>query len=216
MARDCFSSKILTRPVNVYKTEKYFNEKEQEVPAPEVNDQGDFPLNITKTDFSIDVVCSDYLTGGANNWFYGIWQNQEADLSFKNLERFYEAASEKDKIKNTKADAAAFEDQGSKYVYYSLPAENKIENGKWLTHCKYYLNLEKALTGAVFTDQENNSYMPFILGNILHSERAGGNTFYEIEGIKIRNGSADENKFKLQWIRGFYIVGNTELGCSIF
>lgn len=28
--------------------------------------------------------------------------------------------------------------------------------------------------------------------------------------------SAKENNFKLQWIRGFYIVGNTEYGCSIF
>ena len=161
---------------------------------------------------SISVENDEFLYGGHHNWFYGIWKGSLSDIAFskKKLEEFNEASNginseadfkEKENSIPTELSEKEKKDQSDETtVHFYLPQkQNETEITKDIGRLKnaaipYDVNLADSLMGTVSMNSEvkktpegrktvTDYYMPFISGNIIHADRAGGISYYKIEGL---------------------------------
>lgn len=162
----------------------------------------------------------EFLYGGNNGWFYGIWKSvwqedmngvfrEKHPFSVKGLRSLVTEAEgmNEDEFNEAKANKKAQNVDDPKRsvsetdVHFSLP-ETK-ENSYQVKELKdlknnavsYHVDFEKSLLGIVAVTTKlvkddkgkktpvTEYYMPFIYGDVIHADRAGGNTYYEIEGI---------------------------------
>ena len=178
----------------------------------------------------IKVGNKEFLYGGNNSWYYGIWKGNLEDKPFseKNLLKFKENSqdiSEEDFEQLKQNSNINTENQPQKVeekVFFYLPQiKNDSEIVKDVGNLKnsglsYSVDLENALLGTVSVNTEiqktsagkiyvSQYYMPFIKGNIIHCDRVGGNSFYKIEGIK--KVSVQNSTFLMPTIRKTYTTG---------
>ena len=161
-------------------------------------------------DAVIQVERQEKLFAGNSNWFFGIWINGKTAFNGKSIESIFAAKDhtkydyDKEELKNmTEEDAALKKGTNEEQPFY-LPVFNTVISDSEIYPVKkeYAANksdVENALIGQVSMssqreeDEEGNYimvtqyYFPFIQGDYIHASRVGGNTFYNIEGIKGSN-----------------------------
>ncbi len=158
-------------------------------------------------DAVIQVERQEKLFAGNSNWFFGIWINGKTAFNGKSIESIFAPKDhtkydyDKEKLKDmSKEDAALKKGTNEEQPFY-LPVFNTVISDSEIYPVKkeYATNkndVENALIGQVSMssqreeDEEGNYimvtqyYFPFIQGDYIHAGRIGGNTFYNIEGIK--------------------------------
>jgi len=189
----------------------------------------------------IEVGTEEFLYGGINSWYYGIWKGNLNDNKFseQKLEQFNdiinisneEELTEEEKEKKIKEIEAKIlktpiqENQEEKIFFY-LPQikENYDYIGNDVNFrdasTDYYIDYTKALLGNVskISKIEKSEtgrkpidyyYMPFICGNIIHVDRAGGDSYYNIEGLNIEKAPdvSNNNYLTLPIIRKTHTEG---------
>ena len=190
-----FSAKNLNNEKIIYSYEK------------EISEDGGSKAQTEKIRVSND----EFLYGGENNWSYGIWKGSLSEIAFskKKLREFEKSKesikSEQDfeskaNLDSTKIDANQKANQPKDIIHFYLPgkqSENDIS--KDIADFKnaaisYDVDLSKSLLGTISMNSEvrktregrqnvTEYYMPFIFGDIIHTDRAGGISYYKIEGI---------------------------------
>ncbi|MGN0756120.1 toxin TcdB middle/N-terminal domain-containing protein [Treponema sp.] len=158
-------------------------------------------------DAVIQVERQEKLFAGNSNWFFGIWINGKTAFNGKNIESIFAAKDhtkydyDKEKLKDmSKEDAAEKKGTNEEQPFYLPVFNTEISDSEIYPVKKEYAanknDVENALIGQVSMsslreeDEEGNYimvtqyYFPFIQGDYIHAGRVGGNTFYNIEGIK--------------------------------
>ena len=167
--------------------------------------------DIVEGDASVIIKNDEFLYGGRNNWFYGIWKGALCDVPFSEdkLREFRkdenisesEFNDKKQQISSTKsyADTTQKSDEND-VIHFYLP-KTGVESAKLSEleaikddSVSYSVNYNASLCGtvSVYSEavREGNSrtvkktyYMPFISGNTIHTNRIGGISYYSIEGL---------------------------------
>ena len=155
----------------------------------------------------IQVERQEKLFAGNSNWFFGIWINGKTAFNGKSIESNFAAKDhtkydyDKEKLKEMEKEEAASKKGTNEEQPFYLPVFNTVISDSEIYPVKkeYATNksdVENALIGQVSMssqreeDEEGNYimvtqyYFPFIQGDYIHAGRIGGNTFYNIEGIK--------------------------------
>ncbi len=172
-------------------------------------------------EIEVSVVTNELLYGGKNNWFYGIWKDSlrnnpfstdEFNFSVKESDDLSNNINSKQKeIESTLSDSEneinnVFLDDKSQLSFYKPTklidniygkSNNSIKN----PNVTYDVNYSNSLIGNIAANNDMNSnsdgsvvyYTPFISGDIIHCDRAGGNSFYEIEGLSKSDGENEES-----------------------
>ena len=158
-------------------------------------------------DVVIQVERQEKLFAGNSNWFFGIWINGKTAFNGKNIESIFATKDHtkydynKEKLKEMDAEAAVSKKGTNEEQPFYLPVFNTVVSDSEIYPVKkeYATNkndVENSLIGQVSMsslreeDEEGNYimvtqyYFPFIQGDYIHASRIGGNTFYNIEGIK--------------------------------
>ncbi|MDY5886073.1 MAG: hypothetical protein SPJ44_07180, partial [Treponema sp.] len=158
-------------------------------------------------DAVIQVERQEKLFAGNSNWFFGIWINGKTAFNGKSIESIFAAKDhtkydyDKEKLKDMSKEEAALKKGTNEEQPFYLPVFNTVISDSEIYPVKkeYATNksdVENALIGQVSMssqreeDEEGNYimvtqyYFPFIQGDYIHAGRIGGNTFYNIEGIK--------------------------------
>ena len=158
-------------------------------------------------DAVIQVERQEKLFAGNSNWFFGIWINGKTAFNGKSIESIFAAKDhtkydyDKEKLKDMSKEEAALKKGTNEEQPFYLPVFNTVISDFEIYPVKkeYAANkndVENALIGQVSMssqreeDEEGNYimvtqyYFPFIQGDYIHAGRVGGNTFYNIEGIK--------------------------------
>ena len=158
-------------------------------------------------DVVIQVERQEKLYPGESNWFFGIWINSNKAFTGKYMEELLSSRNhekkdyDEDKLKNMSEKEASEKKGKNEEQPFYLPVFNtEISDSEIYPIRKEYAtnknDLENALIGQVSMsslreeDEEGNYimvtqyYFPFIQGDFIHAGRVGGNTFYNIEGIK--------------------------------
>ena len=159
----------------------------------------------------IKIQNDEFLYGGKDGWFYGIWKGSLADVPFSRraLQEYKKSIdginseedfnSRKDSVPTEISDKQK-ERKAADSVHFYLPQKqdecglardnNEFRNAS----VPYYVDYAESLLGtvAMYSEAGKTSagretrtgyYMPFIFGNIIHADRAGGISYYKIEGL---------------------------------
>lgn len=191
-----------TITVNVNDPKIVFNDVKEFI------NENDFILD-DKVEVSISN--DEILYGGEKNWFYGIWKGNlnnnlfdeaKIKLSLNNKNSFNkdEIKKKKESITFTnkeedskKIASVKIEDENSYYTPVKL--DDTIYGIDKDTYknpdVEYSVDYSKALVGNISVCKENVEsagdtncyYTPFITVDIIHCDRAGGNSYYKIEGL---------------------------------
>ena len=175
-------------------------------------------ITVTETD-EIVVANDEFLYGGKNNWFYGIWKGESFNIAFsqKTLRGFDKASEDikskedfeekKNSIPSEISDKEKNDHKDESAVYFYLPQkQSEIEITKDIAKLKnaaifYNIDLSKSLLGTVSMNSEiiktsndrktvTEYYMPFISADTIHVDRAGGISYYKVEGLKEETNSS--------------------------
>ena len=159
----------------------------------------------------IKIQSDEFLYGGKNGWFYGIWKGSLADVPFsgKRLKEYKSSMeginSEEDfnSRKNsvpTEISERQKEQKAADSVHFYLPQRQdecefaRNASGFRNASVPYTVDYSESLLGtvAMYSEARKTSagretatgyYMPFIFGNIIHADRAGGISYYKVEGL---------------------------------
>ena len=159
----------------------------------------------------IKIQSDEFLYGGKDGWFYGIWKGSLADVPFsgKRLKEYKSSMeginSEEDfnSRKNsvpTEISERQKEQKAADSVHFYLPQRQdecefaRNASGFRNASVPYNVDYSKSLLGTVAMYSEvrktaegrktvTDYYMPFIFGNIIHTDRAGGISYYKVEGL---------------------------------
>ena len=159
----------------------------------------------------IKIQSDEFLYGGKDGWFYGIWKGSLADVPFsgKRLKEYKSSMeginSEEDfnSRKNsvpTEISERQKEQKAADSVHFYLPQKQdecalaRNVSGFRNAAVPYTVDYSESLLGtvAMYSEARKTSagrelatgyYMPFIFGNIIHADRAGGVSYYKIEGL---------------------------------
>ena len=159
----------------------------------------------------IKIQNDEFLYGGKDGWFYGIWKGSLADVPFskrtlqeykKSVENINSEAdfnSKKDSVPAEISDKQK-EQKKADDIHFYLPQRqdgcglarnnNEFRNAS----VPYSVDYSASLMGtvAMYSEARKTSegrktvtdyYMPFIYGNIIHADRAGGISYYKVEGL---------------------------------
>ena len=156
----------------------------------------------------------EFLYGGVNSWYYGIWKGSLADvpftedklLEFKKDVGTFESKEAFEEKKNSVPQTISEDDKKQKKedtVHFYMPqkiSESAYPNGidKSLVSSLSdgsEVDLNKSLIGIVATYTEikkvngvkqsvDEYFIPYIFGDVIHADRAGGKSYYKIEGLK--------------------------------
>ena len=159
---------------------------------------------------SVVISNDEFLYGGRHNWFYGIWKGDLRDIpfsedtlrEFKNVENISEDEfnAKRNSVGQVKTDETATKSSYDETVHFYLPMSGtKSAEFSELEVLKndsvaYAVDYSISLCGtiAVYSEIKKSGdskevkksyYMPFISGNIIHADRAGGISYYNIEGL---------------------------------
>ena len=188
-------------------------------------------------DAVIQVERQEKLFAGNSNWFFGIWINDKTAFNGKNIESIFATKDHtkydynKEKLKEMDAEAAVSKKGTNEEQPFYLPVFNTVVSDSEIYPVKkeYATNkndVENSLIGQVSMssqreeDEEGNYimvtqyYFPFIQGDYIHASRIGGNTFYNIEGIK--SSDSKSSSFVFPNVRMARNEGNdTTFGVSV-
>ncbi|WP_276778815.1 toxin TcdB middle/N-terminal domain-containing protein [Treponema succinifaciens] len=159
----------------------------------------------------IKIQSDEFLYGGKDGWFYGIWKGSLADVPFsgKRLKEYKSSMeginSEEDfnSRKNsvpTEISERQKEQKAADSVHFYLPQRQdecefaRNASGFRNASVPYTVDYSESLLGtvAMYSEARKTSagretatgyYMPFIFGNIIHADRAGGISYYKVEGL---------------------------------
>ena len=159
----------------------------------------------------IKIQSDEFLYGGKDGWFYGIWKGSLADVPFsgKRLKEYKSSMeginSEEDfnSRKNsvpTEISERQKEQKAADSVHFYLPQrQDECEFARNVSGFRnaavpYTVDYSESLLGtvAIYSEARKTSagretctgyYMPFIFGNIIHADRAGGISYYKVEGL---------------------------------
>ena len=187
---------------------------------------------MTEEDSSVIISNDEFLYGGRRNWFYGIWKGALCDIPFSEarLREFKEEENisesefnaKKEQVGQVKTDESATKDSYKETIHFYLPMTGlKSAEFSELDTLKndsvsYPVNYDASLCGTVSayseTVKSGNSrtvkktyYMPFISGNIIHADRMGGISYYNIEGLHTTRMTG--NSFAVPSIRRTFTTG---------
>ena len=159
----------------------------------------------------IKIQNDEFLYGGKDNWFYGIWKGSLEDIPFskqtlqeykKSIEGINSTAdfdSKKASVPTEISDKQK-EQKTADNIHFYLPqkkdeCEFSRNNSEFRNAAiPYNVDYSDSLLGTVATYSEvrktaegrktvTDYYMPFIFGNIIHTDRAGGISYYKVEGL---------------------------------
>lgn len=160
----------------------------------------------------IKIQNDEFLYGGKDNWFHGIWKGSLSDVPFsekvlqeykKSIEGINSEAdfnSRKDSVPTEISDTQK-EQKKTDSIHFYLPqkqdeCEFSRDNNEFRNAAiPYNVDYSKSLLGTVAPYSEvrktsegretvTDYYMPFIFGNIIHADRAGGISYYKVEGLR--------------------------------
>ena len=205
----CEKSKTLKTKWNSEKDFSNINQNTNKLVA-SVEKQEQIENEILTIEEEITITNKEILYGGYNSWYYGIWKgslqsnqfSKDALYSFMNGVDGINSEEDFNNLKNNQKieenptspktdDVSFYLPQTQKQTEIVKDVENLQNSG-----IDYSVNFEDALIGSVANSSkksqngsgyENCYYMPFISGNIIHADRAGGNAYYEIEGLFIKS-----------------------------
>ena len=169
-------------------------------------------------DVVIQVERQEKLFAGNSNWFFGIWINGKTAFNGKNIESIFATKDhtkydyEKENLKEMEKEEAASKKGTNEEQPFYLPVFNTVVSDSEIYPIRkeYATNksdVENSLIGQVSMsslreeDEEGNYimvtqyYFPFIQNDYIHAGRIGGNTFYNIEGIKGSSSNASNFVF---------------------
>ena len=159
----------------------------------------------------IKVHNDEFLYGGKGNWFYGIWKGSLDDVPFSG-KRLREHESSVEGINSeedfsSRKDSVPAEISGNQKeqrkaddIHFYLPQRQdecglaRNASGFRNASVPYSVDYSASLMGtvAMYSEVRKTSagrelatgyYMPFIYGNIIHADRAGGISYYKVEGL---------------------------------
>ena len=159
----------------------------------------------------IKIQSDEFLYGGKDGWFYGIWKGSldDAPFSGKRLrehESSAEGISSEEDFSSRKNSVPAEisgkqkEQKAADSVHFYLPQRQdecelaRNASGFRNASVPYSVDYPESLMGtvAMYSEARKTSagrelstsyYMPFVFGNIIHADRAGGVSYYKIEGL---------------------------------
>ena len=169
---------------------------------------------------SVCINSDEFLYGGINHWFYGIWKStwtedengnitEDKPFSGPLLRSFMaktDGIKDENDFKKKKPDTKKQNvtnpehDESETDVNFYLPARQDdssqvagVENLK-NKDISYPVSFKEALLGTVSVNtilvKESEKkvpvseyFMPFIIGDTIHADRAGGNAYYDVEGL---------------------------------
>ncbi|MCL1812607.1 MAG: hypothetical protein FWG29_03705, partial [Treponema sp.] len=137
----------------------------------------------------------ELLPGGVRQWYYGIWFKGQEASALHNAEPFSEAKLYREWIRARSITQEELRTESAQPPLYALiqPAY-QLEDGTWSIEFDYEtgqaLNGEHVLVGPVSLAKVGNIqtlwvfYAPWIAGDLIHTNRIGGNAYNEIRGMK--------------------------------
>ncbi|MGN0756123.1 hypothetical protein, partial [Treponema sp.] len=159
----------------------------------------------------IKIQNDEILYGGNGNWFYGIWKGSLSDIPFsketlqeykKSIEGINSTADFDSKKASVPTEISDKQKEQKKTddIHFYLPqkkdeCEFSRNNSEFRNAAiPYTVDYSDSLLGTVATYSEvrktaegrktvTDYYMPFIFGNIIHTDRAGGISYYKVEGL---------------------------------
>ena len=159
----------------------------------------------------IKIQNDEILYGGKGNWFYGIWKGSLSDIPFsketlqeykKSIEGINSTADFDSKKASVPTEISDKQKEQKKTddIHFYLPqkkdeCEFSRNNSEFRNAAiPYAVDYSDSLLGTVATYSEvrktaegrktvTDYYMPFIFGNIIHTDRAGGISYYKVEGL---------------------------------
>ena len=159
----------------------------------------------------IKIQNDEILYGGKGNWFYGIWKGSLSDIPFskKTLQEYKESIeginstadfnSKKNSVPTEISDKQKKEKTADNIHFYLPQKKDECEFSRNNSEFRnaaipYNVDYSKSLLGTVAMYSEvrktaegrktvTDYYMPFIFGNIIHTDRAGGISYYKVEGL---------------------------------
>ena len=160
----------------------------------------------------IKIQNDEFLYGGKGNWFYGIWKGSLSDIPFsketlqeykKSIEGINSTADFDSKKASVPTEISDKQKEQKKTddIHFYLPQKkdecefSRNNNDFRNAAIPYTVDYSDSLLGTVATYSEvrktaegrktvTDYYMPFIFGNIIHVDRAGGISYYKIEGLR--------------------------------
>ena len=159
---------------------------------------------------AVTVENDEFLYGGMNNWFFGIWNGALCDVPFSEarLRQFKEEVSQdefdarKEKTNSVNTDEGAARYNSDSSMLFCLPKSGRETASLYGLEAArddsvaYPVSYDAVLCGTVSVysgiAKSGNSrtvkktyYMPFVSGNIIHVDRIGGVSYYKVEGLYI-------------------------------
>ena len=159
----------------------------------------------------IKIQNDEILYGGKGNWFYGIWKGSLSDIPFskETLQEYKESIedinstadfnSKKNSVPTEISDKQKKEKTADNIHFYLPQKKDECEFSRNNSEFRnaaipYNVDYSKSLLGTVAMYSEvrktaegrktvTDYYMPFIFGNIIHTDRAGGISYYKVEGL---------------------------------
>jgi len=204
--------------------------------------------NLGEIEANVYVDSDEFLYGGTNNWYYGVWKSSWKYNNDEIVEDYpFSEILLKQFLSNNEIDTEDEEKANEKFlqmqkncetlnvtnpqksesetdVHFYLPCAQKdsslIQNVQDLSNSDvtYYVEYDKALLGTVSVktsfaydeagNKKSNSkyYMPFIQKDIIHADRAGGEAYYNIEGLYYEDPDANSG-LAIPKIRKTYTKG---------
>ena len=190
----------------------------------------------------ITVTTDEFLYGGTNSWYYGIWKGSYSDVAFskENLnsykldlpteiedskallaEQKQKSEDKKEEIKKlenqnqTVNDESVSQEEDKTHFYLPLPLAVAINDESGINKglVRVVNDENKFLCGTISTYSEilhgrtiNSYYMPFIDGDMIHADRAGGISYYKIEGLDLyENNNTSQSQTDFIGTKEFYM-----------
>ena len=152
-----------------------------------------------ETDQTVEVPISEFLYGGVNNWFYGIWTGSESENEFTETKLFaiynkssgsaeeygFSSSTSKSKIEaygNKKAKAA---ENNNSQATFSFGSSLPQKNGDMLegVTSKYIKETVYDDGSVLKSHSETIESKPYVKAVKIFCNRLGGNAYYSIEGV---------------------------------